>query len=157
MCRNHQKRQTWFSHNSETSRLKQKLKMPLSDCSPLVLTHPSLKLHPPDDLVPAPPSHSRLMKVHTEATEEETSDTSRGLINTLNAPTTFTQRVNNALCRKACRHEVTRKQKKCKLKDEIRMLYVIFSFWGQQSLQSPATRGLDLSPSEGQTTTDQFL
>ena len=57
-------------------------------------------------------------------------------------------------------HEVTlkaREQMKCKLKDEIRMLDVIFSFWEQQSLQSPATRGLDLFPSEGQTTTDQFL
>ena len=56
----------------------------------------------------------------------------------------------HALRRKACRHEVTlkaREQMKCKLKDEIRMLYVIFSLWGQQSLQSPATRGLDLSPS----------
>ena len=66
----------------------------------------------------------------------------------------------DALRRKACRHEVTlkaREQMKCKLKDEIRMLYVIFSFGRQQSLQSPATRGLDLSPSEGQTTTDQFL
>ena len=36
------------------------------------------------------------------------------------------------LRRKACRHEVTlktREQMKCKHKDEIRMLYVIFSFW----------------------------